>query len=155
VGSQATCPGYRIPIPAWRPNRRRYGSSTRPFAAARWSGTSGRSEVANSARAWWSSGSASMKIPPHENDHPVLPRGAPCPRCGSRSPDRTATGTVATIASRAAGRRRASGARRPGCTRRGSREGLSLGLPALGAAPGRQVTRHRARRTSGEVARSR
>lgn len=38
-----------------------------------------------------------LKIPPHEADYPVLPRGAPCPRCGSRSPDRTATGTCATI----------------------------------------------------------
>jgi hypothetical protein len=38
-----------------------------------------------------------LKIPPHENDYPVLPRGAPCPRCGSISADRTATGTIATI----------------------------------------------------------
>jgi hypothetical protein len=34
-----------------------------------------------------------LKIPPREADYPVLPRGAPCPRCGSVSKDRTAAGT--------------------------------------------------------------
>ncbi len=38
-----------------------------------------------------------LKIPPHENDYPILPRGSPCPRCGSRSADRTATGTVVCV----------------------------------------------------------
>jgi hypothetical protein len=39
-----------------------------------------------------------LKIPPHQDDYPILPRGALCPRCSSRSPDRTATGTVLVVA---------------------------------------------------------
>ncbi len=35
-----------------------------------------------------------LRVPPHQDDYPVLPRGAPCPGCGSRSADRTATGTI-------------------------------------------------------------
>jgi hypothetical protein len=38
-----------------------------------------------------------LKIPPHEADYPVLPRGSACPRCGSRSPDRTAAGTYVPV----------------------------------------------------------
>lgn len=35
-----------------------------------------------------------LQVPPHEHDYPLLPRAAPCPTCGSRSANRTATRTV-------------------------------------------------------------
>ncbi len=35
-----------------------------------------------------------LRVPPYDGDYPVLHRGAPCPRCGSVSADRTATGTL-------------------------------------------------------------
>ena len=38
-----------------------------------------------------------LRVPPHDNDYLTLPRGAPCPRCGSMSPDRTATGTLICV----------------------------------------------------------
>lgn len=38
-----------------------------------------------------------LRVPPHRDDYPILPRGSPCPRCGSRSADRTATGTVVCL----------------------------------------------------------
>lgn len=38
-----------------------------------------------------------LHVPPHQDDYPVLPRGVPCPRFGSRSPDRTATGTTVVV----------------------------------------------------------
>ncbi len=38
-----------------------------------------------------------LRVPPPQDDYPVLPRGAPCPRCGSRSADRTATGTMLVV----------------------------------------------------------
>ncbi len=34
-----------------------------------------------------------LRIPPHHDDYPVLPRGIACPRCGSWSENRMATGT--------------------------------------------------------------
>jgi hypothetical protein len=38
-----------------------------------------------------------LKVPPHQDDYPIHPRGAPCPRCGSKSANRTATGTMLVV----------------------------------------------------------